>query len=66
MPSLSASALGLLEELKLKSSLLQLWMTVQDNEVSSIGVILGVIILHSARYYACPFREYLQGLAITQ
>ena len=39
-------------------------MTVQDHGVSSIGpigVTLGVIIPHSARYYACPFRKLPPG-----
>ena len=45
----------------LKSSLLQLWLRVQDHEVFSIGVILGLIALYAARYLTSPFRKLPPG-----
>ena len=57
--SLWAASLGLLEALK--SSLLQLWITVQDHGTLSIGIILGLIVLYSAHYLASPFRKLPPG-----
>jgi hypothetical protein len=59
MAFLSASFLSLFEDLK--SSLLQLWLRVQDHGVLSIGVILGLIVLYAVRYLASPFRKLLPG-----
>jgi hypothetical protein len=58
MMSLSASY-GLLEALK--SSLLQLWLIVQDHGILSIGVILGLTVLYAVRYFASPFRKLPPG-----
>jgi hypothetical protein len=58
MSSLSASPFGLLG---LKSSLLQLWLRMQDHRNFSIGVILGLIILCAARYLASPYRKLPPG-----
>jgi hypothetical protein len=59
MSSLSASSFGLLEAFK--SSLLQLWLSVQDYGYFSIGVILGLIVLYAARFFASPFRKLPPG-----
>ena len=58
MSSLSAFY-GLLETLK--SSLLQFWLIVQDHGILLIGVILGLIVLYAARYFASPFRKLPPG-----
>ena len=36
-------------------------MPTQDHGVFSIGIILGLIVLHSARYLASPFRKLPPG-----
>ena len=59
MSSLFASSFSLLEAFK--SSLLQLWLRVQDQGTLSIGVILGLIVLYAARYLASPFRKVPPG-----
>ena len=58
MSSLSASY-GLQEALK--SSLLQLWLIVQDHGILSVGVILGLIVLYAVRYFTSPFRKLPPG-----
>jgi len=45
----------------LKYPLLQLWIGVQDHGVFSIGAILGLIVLYTARYLASPYRKLPQG-----
>jgi hypothetical protein len=45
----------------LKYPLLQLWIGVQDHGVFSIGAILGLIVLYTARYFASPYRKLPQG-----
>jgi len=57
--SLSASSFGMLEALN--SSLLQLWLRVQDHGKFSIGLILGLIVLYATRYLASPFRKLPPG-----
>ncbi|KAF8463377.1 cytochrome P450 [Russula ochroleuca] len=59
MPSLSASLFGLLEDLK--HSLLQLRLRVQDYGTFSIGVVLSLIVLYTARYLTSPFRKLPPG-----
>ena len=59
MPSLSTSFLGLLEDLKY--SLLQLSIWVQDRGIFSVGTILGLIVLYTARYIASPYRKLPPG-----
>jgi len=59
MSSLSTSFLGLLENLKY--SLLQLWTWVQDRGILSIGAVLGLIVLYTARYLASPYRKLPPG-----
>jgi hypothetical protein len=59
MSSLPASSFGLLETLK--SSLLQLWLRVQDHGTFSIGVILGLIVLYAVRFLTSPFRKVPPG-----
>ncbi|KAF8489336.1 cytochrome P450 [Russula emetica] len=59
MSSLSTSFLGLLEDLKY--SLLQLWIWVQDRGIFSVGAILGLIVLYTARYFASPYRKLPPG-----
>jgi hypothetical protein len=59
MSSSSASSFVLLEVLK--SSVLQLWLRLQDHGIFSISVILGLILLHTARYFASPFRKLPPG-----
>jgi hypothetical protein len=61
MSSLSTSLLGLLEDLKY--SLLQLWSgsRVQDRGIFTISVILGLIVLYTARYLASPYRKLPPG-----
>jgi hypothetical protein len=59
MSSLFGSALGLLEALK--SSLPQLWLRVQDHKFFSIGAILGLVVLYTARYFASPYRKVPPG-----
>jgi hypothetical protein len=59
MSSLSASPQGLLEVLK--SSSLQLWLTVQDHGTFSLGIVLGLIVLYAARYLASPYRKLPPG-----
>jgi hypothetical protein len=55
----SSPASGLLEALK--SSLLQPWLRVKDHGTLSIGVILGLIVFYSARYFSSPFRKLPPG-----
>ena len=52
MSSLFASTLGLLEYLK---------YSLQDHGILLIGVILGLIVLYAARYFASPFRKLPPG-----
>jgi hypothetical protein len=60
MSSLSTSLLGLLEDLKY--SLLQLWSgSVQHRGIFTIGAILGLIVLYTARYLASPYRKLPPG-----
>ena len=59
MASLSASPFGLLEALK--SVLLQLSLRVRNHGILSIGVILSLIILNAARYFASPYRKLPPG-----
>ena len=59
MYSPSAPFLGLLEHLKY--SLLQLWIWVQDRGIFSVGAILGLIVLYTARYFASPYRKLPPG-----
>ncbi len=59
MPSLSTSLFGLLDELKYR--LLQLWLRVQDGGILSVGAILGLIVLYTARYLASPYRKLPPG-----
>jgi hypothetical protein len=56
MSSLSASPVGLLEDLK--HSLLQLWLI---RGIILIGAILAIIVLYAARYLASPFRKLPPG-----
>ncbi len=58
-PSLSTSLFGLLDELKYR--LLQLWLRVQDGGILSVGAILGLIVLYTARYLASPYRKLPPG-----
>ena len=59
MSSSSASSFVLLKVLK--SSVLQLWLRLQDHGNFSISVILGLILLYTARYFAGPFRKLPPG-----
>jgi hypothetical protein len=59
MSSLFGSPLGLLEALK--SSLPQLWLRVQDHKIFSIGAILSLVVLYTARYLASPYRKVPPG-----
>src|SRR6266699_602034 len=61
MSSLSTSLLGLLEDFKY--SLLRLWPgpRVQDRGIFTIGAILGLIVLYTARYLASPYRKLPPG-----
>jgi hypothetical protein len=55
----STSFLGLLEDLNY--SLIQLWIWVQDRGIFSVGAILGLIVLYTARYLASPYRKLPPG-----
>ncbi len=57
--SSSASRLVPLEDLK--SLLLQLPLRVQDHGFFSIGAILGLFVLFTARYLASPYRKLPPG-----
>jgi hypothetical protein len=59
MSSLSTSLLGLLEDLRY--SLLQLWIWVQDRGTFSVGAVLGLVVLYTARYFASPYRKLPPG-----
>jgi hypothetical protein len=61
MSSLLTSLLSLLEDLKY--SLLQLWSgsRVQHRGIFTIGAILGLIVLYTARYLASPYRKLPPG-----
>ena len=54
-----SSSLGLLEYLGYL--LLQLWIWVQDRRNFTIGAILGLIVLYTARYFASPYRKLPPG-----
>ena len=54
-----SSSLGLLEYLGYL--LLQLWIWVQDRRSFTIGAILGLIVLYTARYFASPYRKLPPG-----
>ncbi|KAH9987348.1 cytochrome P450 [Russula vinacea] len=56
---MSSSSFHLLEALK--SSLLQLWLRVQDHGNFSIAVVFGLIVLYVARYLASPYRKLPPG-----
>jgi hypothetical protein len=58
---MSTSLLGLLEDIK--CSLLRLWPgpRVQDRGIFTIGAILGLIVLYTARYLASPYRKLPPG-----
>ncbi|KAI0270341.1 cytochrome P450 [Russula aff. rugulosa BPL654] len=51
--------LGLLEDLE--GLPLQLWVWVQDRRNFTIGAILGLIVLCTARYFASPYRKLPPG-----
>ena len=59
MHSPSTTLLGLLEGPKY--SLPQLWIWVQDRGILSIGAILGLIVLYTARYLSSPYRKLPPG-----
>jgi len=59
MSSLYAPFLGLLEHLR--CSLLQLWVWVQDRGIFSVGAILGLVMLYTARYFSSPYRKLPPG-----
>jgi hypothetical protein len=61
MSSLSTSLLGLLEDLKY--SLFWLWsgLRAQDRRIFTIGAILGIIVLYTARYLTSPYRKLPPG-----
>ena len=59
MLSLPTSFLGLLEDLEY--SLLQLWIWVQGRGKFTIGTILGLVVLYTARYFASPYRKLPPG-----
>jgi hypothetical protein len=54
-----SSFLGLLEDLEYL--LLQLWIWVQNWRNFTIGAILGLIVLYTARYFASPYRKLPPG-----
>jgi hypothetical protein len=54
-----SSSLGLLEYLGYL--LLQLWVWVQDRRNFTIGAILGLIVLYTARYFSSPYRKLPPG-----
>ena len=57
---MSTTFLGLLEDLKY--SLLQLWIWVQDRRGAfTIGAILGLVVLYTARYFASLYRKLPPG-----
>ena len=59
MSSSSVSSFHLFEDLK--SSLPMLWLGLKHRGILSIGVILGLIILYAARYFASPYRKLPPG-----
>ncbi|KAI9511326.1 cytochrome P450 [Russula earlei] len=44
-----------------ESSTLLLWLKVQQRGILSVGVILGVIVLYTIRYFASPYRKLPPG-----
>ena len=54
-----SSSFGLLEYFGYL--LLQLWILVQDRRNFTIGAILGLIVLYTARYFASPYRKLPPG-----
>ena len=56
---MSSSSFHLLESLK--SSLLQLWLRVQDHGNFSIAIVFGLIVLYVARYLTSPYRKLPPG-----
>ena len=59
MSSLSTSFFGLPEDITY--SLLRLWVWLQDRGIFSVGAILGLIVLYTARYLASPYRKLPPG-----
>ena len=59
MSSLSTSSLGLPEDITYP--LLRLWIWLQDRGILSVGAILGLILLYTARYLASPYRKLPPG-----
>jgi hypothetical protein len=59
MSALSTSLPGLLADIKY--SLPRLWIWVQDRGIFSVGAILGIIVLYTARYFASPYRKLPPG-----
>jgi hypothetical protein len=59
MSSLSTSFIGLLDDLKY--SLLQLWIWAQDRGIFSVGAIISLLVLYTARYFASPYRKLPPG-----
>jgi len=45
----------------LKHPFVQVWIRVQGHGVFSIGAILGLAVLYTARYFASPYRKLPQG-----
>ena len=56
---MSSSFFNLFEALK--SSLLQLWLRVQDHGNFSIAIVFGLIVLYVARYLTSPYRKLPPG-----
>ena len=59
MSSLYVSFLGMLEHLKCSPLQLRIW--VQDQGNFTIGAIIGLILLYTARYFASPYRKLPPG-----
>ena len=59
MSSPSPSFIGQLGDLKYP--LFQLWIWVQDRGIFSVGAILSLMVLYTARYLASPYRKLPPG-----